>query len=92
MFSLFNLANVFKKVIVSSTLIIFLLSFFKIFVEITQPALFLIASLINLFPLFFFPLIAQNKLSFFIVLVSIERPLKFTDFFLPKAFSRISLF
>jgi len=37
-----------------------------------------------LFPSYFFPFIATNKLSFLIVLVSVERPLKFKDIFFLK--------
>ena len=48
---------------------------------IAHPAPFFKASLINLFPSNFFPLIAKNKLPFLIDLVSIERPLKLTSFF-----------
>ena len=70
--------------------IIFL--FFSYFEEvITPPAPFLSASLINLLPSLFFPLIAKNKLSFLIDLVSMERPFTFREFFI-KIFLNILLF
>ena len=42
--------------------------------ETIHPAPFFKALATNLFPSLFLPLIATNKLSFFIVLVSIEIP------------------
>ena len=56
------------------------------------PAPFFIASLINLFPSFFFPLNATNKLFFFKVLESIERPFIFRNFCLPKILFKIISF
>ena len=41
-----------------------------------HPAPFCIALEMKLFPSLFFPFIVKNKLSFLIVLVSIESPLK----------------
>ena len=90
--SLLDLAKRFKK---DNTFLIFIifLSFIFIFSEqIIQPAFFFSASLINLFPLFFLPLIARNKLSFLRVLVSIESPSNFNNFFLPKILLSIELF
>ena len=60
-------------------LIIFLF-FLLLNEETAQPAPFFNASLMKLFPSLIFPLIAKNKFSFFRVLVSIESPLKLTDF------------
>ena len=57
-----------------------LLNFILIFIfekcepETIHPAPFFKALAKNLFPSLFLPLIATNKLSFFIVLVSIEIP------------------
>ena len=86
-----SLAKLFKKKIVSLILIIFLF-FLLLLVEITHPAPFFSASLTYLFPSLFFPFIAKNKLSFFIVLVSIESPLKLTKFFFFIIFFNINLF
>ena len=47
----------------------------------------------NLFPSFFLPFNAKNKLSFLIDLESIDKPLKFTDKGLdPKILFSINLF
>ena len=70
--SLLSSANLFKKVIGFFTFIIFFLFFLIDENGTMQPAPFLIAILTKLLPLLFFPLIVKNKLSFFIVLVSIR--------------------
>ena len=72
------MAKLFKNKIVFLTLIIFL--FFLFIIETTHPAPFFSASLMNLFPSLYFPLIARNKFSFLIVLVSIESPLNLKNF------------
>ena len=57
--------------------------FFPIFFaesDTTQLAPFFRASLTNLFPLFFLPLSAKNKLPFFIDLVSVDNPSKLINF------------
>ena len=46
----------------------------------------------NLFPSFFLPFNAKNKLSFLIDLESIDKPLKFTDKGLLKILFSINLF
>ena len=75
-FCLFAIANFFKWDNVFFTLITLLLgTLFKNSLIITFFAPFFIASLTNLWPLFFFPLIAKNKLFFLIFLVLIETPL-----------------
>ena len=71
---------------------IFLLFFLNFKLERAQPAPFLSALYINLFPSFFLPLIAKNKLSFLINLVSIEIPLKLTYFIFPKIFLKLTYF
>ena len=90
--SLLYLANCLKKYLYSLLSIIFLSFFLFLDEETTPPAPFLIAFLINLLPSYFFPFSAKNKLSFLIVLVSIERPLKFNDIFFPKILLNIDLF
>ena len=72
-------------------LIIFLLIFFFARDDTTHPAPFISASLTNLLPSFFFPLIAKNKLFLLIDLVSIDRPSKFTCLIFPKILLRINL-
>ena len=56
-----------------------------------HPAPFFKASFIKLSPLFFFPLIVKNKLSFFTSLESIESPSKLTCLVFPNNFFNISL-
>ena len=90
--SLLDFAKLFKNEIEFLRVIIFLLFLFVILEEITQPAPFFNAVSINLFPLIFFPFIAKNKFPFLIVLVSMERPLKLSDFFFPKILLIINLF
>ena len=77
LYFLFNFAKLFKNIVVSLTLVIFLLFFLS--EETTHLAPLLKASLINLFPSLFFPLIAKNKLSFFMLLDQ-SGPRKFIDF------------
>ena len=79
-FSRLNLANKFKKDIELFTLITFFPYTF-LSSDTTQAAPFLKASFIKLFPLFFFPLIAKNKLFFLIDRVSIESSLNLTELF-----------
>ena len=81
---LLYLASRFKKTCVFFTFIIFLFFLIAVEEETTQPAPFFKALFINVFPSFFFPFIAKNRLSFCIVLVSIESPLKFNQFFFSK--------
>ena len=90
--SLFNFAKLFKKEIESLTFIIFELLIFDVEEVTTHPAPFFIASATNLLPSFFFPVIAKNKFSFLIDLVSIERPLKFVSFVFPITLLINSLF
>ena len=57
-----------------------------------HPAPFCIALEMKLFPSLFFPFIVKNKLSFLIVLVSIESPLKLIFLSMPNNFFTINLF
>ena len=57
-----------------------------------HPAPFCIALEMKLFPSLFFPFIVKNKLSFLIVLVSIESPLKLIFLSTPNNFFTINLF
>ena len=81
-----------KKEIESLTFITFGLLIFDIEEVTTHPAPFFRASATYLLPSFFFPVIAKNKFSFLIDLVSIERPLKFTFFVFPITLLIKSLF
>ena len=80
--SLFIEAKRFRKLISSFTRIVFFLYFFFNFEETIYFAPFFKASFMKSVPSFFFPLIVKNKLSFLIVLESIDIPLKFIIFLL----------
>ena len=72
---LLRLANLLRKLISLLTLIILFLNFLLILEEIIKLAPFLIACEINLFPSFFFPFMAKNKLFLFKSRESKDNPL-----------------